>query len=84
MRQHSVMNLEGETAVRAHHEFPLATAGWIAAGEIDDHMRARRNLAVHPDADILYAIAAHADVALRRRHYGVGKVDDNACRRFER
>ena len=39
---------------------------------------------VHSDADVFHAIAANADAALRRGHHGVGKVDDDACRRIER
>ncbi len=79
MRQHRVVDLENEAAVRARHQFMLA-----AGGQIDHDARGGRGLPVHPDADVFHAVSAHADVALRRGHHGVGKVDDDACRRIER
>ena len=62
----------------------LAAGGAITVGKIDDHARVGRDLPVHPDADVFHAVPAYADVALRRGHHGVGKVDDDARRRIKR
>src|SRR5208282_4237618 len=61
----------------------LPAGGLIQIHQINDDSRIGRNLPVHAHADVLHPVPAHADVALRRGHHGVGKVDDDACRIFQ-